>query len=256
MRTGLKSTPHAGGVPRRIRMADDEKEIDLLDLIAPKARSKQRDKRESPRFAVAGVPSDIGAHGSELQSSSEEHGRLEVRPIGTPMGLKELANLHRKTWSNLNVQEKRVHMLLWPLALHFGLYQIKPGQEKKRPPLIGAFWARCLADAPLTLGHLYPAALFKDMMATDVWEFGGMVIDVTYQGRGLVKLLSDTARIFLFSRRPRLLITNPIEPLYEMYKQIGLKTVGTKPIDHPHAYNVKVWLMYGKFDELSKPYYM
>ena len=59
-----------------------------------------------------------------------------------------------------------MHVLLWPLALHFGLYQIKPGQEQRRPPLIGAFWARCLADAPLTLGHLYPAALFKDMLAT------------------------------------------------------------------------------------------
>ena len=122
--------------------------------------------------------------------------------------------------------------------------------------MIGAFWARCLADAPLTLGHLYPAALFKDMLATDVWEFGGMVIDVTYQGKGLAKLLSDTARIFLFSRRPKLLITNPIEPLYEMYKQLGLKTVGEKPIEHPHAYNVKVWLMYGRFDEMSKPFYM
>ena len=86
--------------------------------------------------------------------------------------------------------------------------------------------------------------------------FGGMVIDATYQGRGLVKLLSDTARIFLFSRRPKLLITNPIEPLYEMYKQLGLRTVGTHPVEHPHAYNVKVWLMYGRFDEMAKPFYM
>lgn len=187
---------------------------------------------------------------------AETHGRLEVRPIGTTLGLKELANLHKKTWSNLNVAEKRVHLLLWPLALHFGLYKIKPGQGESRPPLIGAFWARCLADAPLTLGHLYPTALFKDVLATDVWEFGGMVIDTTYQGKGLVKLLSDTARIFLFSRRPKLLITNPIEPLYEMYEKLGLKTVGDKPVAHPHAYNVNVWLMYGSFDEMSKPFYM
>lgn len=187
---------------------------------------------------------------------AETHGRLEVRPIGTPLGLKELANLHRKTWSNLNVAEKRVHLLLWPLALHFGLYKVKPGQEQRRPPLIGAFWARCLADAPLTLGHLYPTALFKDVLAGDVWEFGGMVVDTTYQGKGLVKLLSDTARIFLFSRRPKLLITNPIEPLYEMYKRLGLKTVGERPVAHPHAYNVNVWLMYGRFEEMSKPFYM
>ena len=182
--------------------------------------------------------------------------RLEVRPIGTPLGLRELAALHQRTWKMLNVQEKRVHMLLWPLAIHFGLYNVGQVSERRRPPLIGAFWARCLAEAPLTLGHLYPAALFKDMLASDVWEFGGMVIDTTYQGKGLVKLLSDTARIFLFSRRPKLLITNPIEPLYEMYKQLGLKTVGEKPIEHPHAYNVKVWLMYGRFDEMSKPFYM
>ena len=37
-----------------------------------------------------------------------------------------------------------------------------------------------------------------------------------------------------------LLITNPIEPLYEMYKQLGLRTVGDKPVEHPHAYNVRV----------------
>jgi len=185
----------------------------------------------------------------------ESHSRLEVRPIGTPLGLKELANLHKKTWSNLNIAEKRVHLLLWPLALHFGLYEVRP-QQNSRPPLIGAFWARCLADAPLTLGHLYPTALFDGIYAGDVWEFGGMVIDTTYQGKGLVKLLSDTARIFLFSRRPKLLITNPIEPLYEMYKRLGLRTVGDKPIEHPHAHNVKVWLMYGRFEEMSKPFYM
>jgi len=183
-------------------------------------------------------------------------GRLEVRPIGTPMGLRELAALHKRTWKMLNVQEKRVHVLLWPLAIHFGLYSVGKGTERRRPPLIGAFWARCLADAPLTLGHLYPAQLFKGMLASEVFEFGGMVIDPTYQGKGLVKMMSDTARLFVFSRRPKLLITNPIEPLYEMYKQLGLKTVGREPVEHPHAFNVRVWLMYGRFDEMSKPYFM
>jgi hypothetical protein len=182
--------------------------------------------------------------------------RLEVRPIGTPLGLRELAALHKRTWKMLNVQEKRVHVLLWPLAIHFGLYAVGPGSERRRPPLIGAFWARCLADAPLTLGHLYPAPLFKGMLASEVFEFGGMVIDPNYQGKGLVKMMSDTARLFVFSRRPKLLITNPIEPLYEMYKQLGLKTVGREPVEHPHAFNVKVWLMYGRFDEMSKPYFM
>ena len=181
---------------------------------------------------------------------------LEVRPIGTRMGFKELAALHKRTWKNLNVEEKRVHMVLWPLALHFGLYDIKPGEEKSRPGLIGAFWARCLADAPLTLGHLYPASLFKGLYAADVWEFGGMVIEPNYQGKGLVKMMSETAKLFLFSRRPKLIITNPVEPLYELYRQFGLKAVGNKPIEHPHAYNVKVWLMYGDFEQLAKPYFM
>jgi hypothetical protein len=182
--------------------------------------------------------------------------RLEVRPIGTPLGLRELAALHKRTWKMLNVQEKRVHVLLWPLAIHFGLYSVGQGSERRRPPLIGAFWARCLADAPLTLGHLYPPQLFKGLYASEVFEFGGMVIDPTYQGKGLVKLMSDTARLFVFSRRPKLLITNPVEPLYEMYKQLGLKTVGREPVEHPHAFNVRVWLMYGKFDEMSRPYFM
>src|SRR5208282_6644775 len=159
----------------------------------------------------------------------ELEARLEVRPIGTPMGLRELAALHKRTWSTLNVQEKRVHVLLWPLAIHFGLYSVAPGSERRRPPLIGAFWARCLAEAPLTLGHLYPAQLFKGLLASEVFEFGGMVIDPTYQGKGLVKMMSDTARLFVFSRRPKLLITNPVEPLYEMYEQLGLKTVGREP---------------------------
>ncbi len=242
-------------------MADEDREIDLIDLIAPRPRTRSRAPKAPVSLAdIEPPPLDSTAEESRepapvMHAESASEGRLEVRPIGTPLGLKELAALHKKTWSNLNVQEKRIHMILWPLALHFGLYQVKPGSERRRPPLIGAFWARCLADAPLTLGHLYPAALFKDMLASDVWEFGGMVIDINYQGRGLVKMLSDTARIFLFSRRPKLLITNPVEPLYEMYKHFGLKTVGSKPIEHPHI-NVKVWLMYGRFDELSKPFYM
>jgi hypothetical protein len=40
---------------------------------------------------------------------SQFEGRLEVRPIGTALGLRELAALHKRTWSTLNVQEKRVH---------------------------------------------------------------------------------------------------------------------------------------------------
>jgi hypothetical protein len=181
---------------------------------------------------------------------------LEVRPIGTQTGFKELAALHRRTWKNLNVEEKRVHMILWPLALHFGLYEIQPGEEKKRPRLVGAFWARCLAEAPLTLGHLYPASLFRRLDAGDVWEFGGMVIEPNYQGKGLVKMMSETAKLFLFSRRPKLIITNPVEALYDLYRQFGLKAVGNRPIAHPHAYNVKVWLMYGDFEKLAQPYFM
>jgi hypothetical protein len=189
--------------------------------------------------------------------SSAPRARLEVRPIGTETGFKELAALHRRTWKNLNVEEKRVHMILWPLALHFGLYQIQPRENhKKRPRLIGAFWARCLADAPLTLGHLYPTSLFRGLDAGDVWEFGGMVIEPNYQGRGLVKMMSETAKLFLFSRRPKLIITNPVEALYDLYRQFGLKAVGNRPIEHPHAYNVKVWLMYGDFEKLARAYFM
>jgi hypothetical protein len=238
-----------------------ERNGDLIEaMIAP--RPARRPVHEAPLEADADrAPDEHQAEVSEQPSrrpekSPELKSRLEVRPIGTSLGLKELAALHRKTWSQLNVEEKQVHMMLWPLALHFGLYEVHPGHERKRPPLIGAFWARCLADAPLTLGHLYPAALFKGIYAADIWEFGGMVIDPTYQGKGLVKTLSDAAKMFLFSRRPSLIITNPIEPLYEIYKHFGLKTVGSKPIEHPHAYNVKVWLMYGDFNKLAAPYYM
>jgi hypothetical protein len=238
-----------------------ERNGDLIEaMISP--RPARRLVHDAPVQADSDrAPEELDAVDSEQPSrgpekSPELKSRLEVRPIGTSLGLKELAALHRKTWSMLNVEEKQVHMMLWPLALHFGLYEIRPGQERKRPPLIGAFWARCLADAPLTLGHLYPPSIFKGLYAVDVWEFGGMVIEPTYQGKGLVKTLSDAAKMFLFSRRPRLIITNPVEPLYELYKQFGLKTVGNKPIEHPHAYNVKVWLMYGDFKELAKPYYM
>jgi GNAT superfamily N-acetyltransferase len=238
-----------------------ERNGDLIDAMLS-SRPARKTEHGSPVEADASNGSEEQAAAAEEQPSRrpardvELKSRLEVRPIGTALGLKELAALHRKTWSMLNVEEKQVHMMLWPLAIHFGLYEIRAGQERKRPPIIGAFWARCLADAPLTLGHLYPPALFKGLYASDVWEFGGMVIEPSYQGKGLVRLMSDTAKLFLFSRRPKLIITNPVEPLYELYKQFGLKTVGTKPIEHPHAYNVKVWLMYGDFNELAKPYFM
>jgi hypothetical protein len=238
-----------------------ERNGDLIEaMISPRPARKLA--HETPAEADADrAPHVQGAGASEQPShrpetSPELKSRLEVRPIGTSLGLKELAALHRKTWSMLKVEEKQVHMMLWPLALHFGLYEIRPGQERKRPALIGAFWARCLADAPLTLGHLYPPAIFKGLYAADVWEFGGMVIDPTYQGKGLVKTLSDAAKMFLFSRVPALIITNPVEPLYEIYKHFGLKTVGNKPVEHPHAFNVKVWLMYGDFKKLAQPYYM
>jgi hypothetical protein len=184
------------------------------------------------------------------------HGRIEIRPIGTARGLKELAALHRRTWNQLSVVEKQVHVLLWPAALHFGLYLMKPGEERRRPPLIGAFWARSLAEAPLTLGHLYPPALFKGLRPDEIFEFGGMVIDPTLQHRGLVRAISDTARMFLFYRRPKLIVTNPIEYLYPFYKSMGLRTIGDKPIEHPHAHNAKVWLMYGWFEEFARPFFM
>ncbi len=48
----------------------------------------------------------------------ELEGTFEVRPIGTSIGLRELAALHKRTWDQLGVIEKKVHMILWPLALH------------------------------------------------------------------------------------------------------------------------------------------
>jgi hypothetical protein len=240
-----------------------ERNSDLIEaMISPRARRRphagseglieqteqipiERSRERTSEQIIVGRPT--------LEPGLE--GRLEVRPIGTPLGLRELAALHKRTWSTLNVREKRVHMMMWPLALHFGIYEIKPGQERRRPPLIAAFWARCLAEAPLSLGHLYPASLFKGLEASEIYEFGGMVVDPQFQGRGLMRLMTDTARLFVFSVRPRLLITNPVEPLYQLYKQFGMKTIGKEPIPHPHI-NVKVWLMYGRFEDLSKPYFM
>jgi len=226
-------------------------EPESVPKAAPRrARAHQRISKES---APAQQEKPAAA---QVMLSPGVEGFFEVRPIGTPRGFKELAALHKRTWDRLGVKAKKVHMILWPLALHFGLYWIKPDDEKKRPALVGAFWARSLADAPLTLGHLYPPSLFKGLMANDVWEFGGMAIDPELQKRGLVKTLGDAARIFLFSRRPELIITTPIEPLYEIYKHFGLKCVGDKPIEHPHSHGVKVYLMYGKFRELAGPYLM
>lgn len=219
--------------------------------------------KTAPRRAVTRQRSSKEPHEAEEKPAPKQvmlspgvEGFFEVRPIGTPRGFKELAALHKRTWDRLGVKAKKIHMMLWPLALHFGLYWIKPGEENKRPPLVGAFWARSLADAPLTLGHLYPPSLFKGLLANDVYEFGGMAIDPELQKRGLVKTLGDAARIFLFSRRPELIITTPVEPLYEIYKHFGLKSVGDKPIEHPHSHGVKVYLMYGKFRQLAGPYFM
>ncbi len=220
--------------------------------VAPRPpRRAPTHRRKEPHAAVEGKPAP-----KQVMLSPGVEGSFEVRPIGTPRGFKELADLHKRTWDRLGVKAKKVHMMLWPLALHFGLYWIKPGEENKRPPLVGAFWARSLADAPLTLGHLYPPSLFKGLLANDVWEFGGMAIDPELQKRGLVKTLGDAARIFLFSRRPELIITTPVEPLFEIYKHFGLKAVGNEPIEHPHSHGVKVYLMYGKFRELAGPYFM
>jgi len=238
-----------------------EKNGDLIEAMispGPSRRANQNSPSDHDPESETRIltPGDEVARAPRPSKSPELEGRIEVRPIGTPLGYKELAALHKRTWGTLNVREKRVHMLLWPLALHFGLYDIRPGQERKRPPLIGAFWGRCLADSPLTLGHLYPASLFKNLDAADVWEFGGLVIDPNYQGKGLLRTVSETAKLFLFSRRPKLIITSPVETLYPIYKQFGLKTVGKEPIPYPYVNDVKVWLMYGDFEELAKPYFM
>jgi hypothetical protein len=239
------------GEKDRHRDVDTQQNSIGLSEPRPKPLRKSNEAMISPLQPAVTTPPAAGPFLSPALRA-----RLEVRPIGTQTGFRELAALHRRTWEDLNVEEKRVHMVLWPLALHFGLYEIRPGEEKKRPRLIGAFWARCLADAPLTLGHLYPASLFTGLDAGDVWEFGGMVIEPNYQGKGLVKMMSETAKLFLFSRRPKLIITNPVEALYDLYRQFGLKAVGNRPVAHPHAYNVKVWLMYGDFEKLAQPYFM
>ncbi len=234
----------------------------FFEGLAPEPEAESIPKPETRRSKVHERNSK-GSNATEEKPNSKPvmlspgvEGFFEVRPIGTPLGFKELAALHKRTWDRLGVTAKKVQTILWPLALHFGLYWIKQGEEKKRPPLVGAFWARALSDAPLTLGHLYPPVLFKGLLANDVYEFGGMVIDPELQKRGLVKTLADAARIFLFSRRPELIITTPIEPLYEIYKHFGLKCVGDKPIEHPHSHGVTVYLMYGKFRELAGPYFM
>jgi hypothetical protein len=187
---------------------------------------------------------------------ADPEGRFEVRPIGTPLGMRELARLHKRSWGGVGIIEKRVLMNLWPMALHFGLYWVKRGEEAQRPPIVGAFWARSLAEAPLTVGHLYPAALFKGLSANEIFEFGGLVIDPNMQKRGLAKALADGARLFIFSCRPALLITNPVEVLYPIYQSLGLKTVGDKPVDYPYLPGAKVWLMYARFKDLAAPYFM
>lgn len=195
------------------------------------------------------TPADPGAF-------ADPDGHFEVRPIGSPLGMRELAKLHKRSWAGVGIIEKKVLMNLWPTALHFGLYWVKRGEEEQRPPIVGGFWARSLAEAPLTVGHLYPASLFKGLLANEVFEFGGMVIDPTMQKRGLAKALAEGARMFIFARRPALLITNPVEPLYPIYRSFGLKTVGNKPVDYPYLPGMKVWLMYAKFKDIAAPYFM
>src|SRR5437588_650335 len=107
---------------------DLDKDIDLIEMIAPAEPPATRRRQRTPRGTASFL--HIPETGEDAEAQPAE-GRLEVRPIGTPIGLRELAGLHRKTWTMLNVEEKRVHMMLWPLALHFGLYQLKPGQERR-----------------------------------------------------------------------------------------------------------------------------
>jgi len=211
------------------------------DRVAP-----PDDTGERPKLFVAPDPSGL----------ADSEGYFEVRPIGTPLGMRELAALHKRAWGGIGILEKRVLMILWPLALHFGLYWIERGAKNKRPQIVGAFWARSLAEAPLTLGHLYPTTLFKGLFANDIFEFGGLVIDPTMQKRGLAKALADAARVFIFSRRPELIITTPVEPLYQIYKSFGLKTVGAGPVDYPYLPGAKVYLMYGRFKDIGAPYFM
>jgi hypothetical protein len=192
----------------------------------------------------------------ESPAIADHEGWFEIRPIGSPLGMRELARLHKRAWSGVGITEKPVLMNLWPMAQHFGLYWIRRAAESQRPPIVGAFWARSLAEAPLTVGHLYPAELFKGLLATEIFEFGGLVIDPAVQKRGLTKALADGARLFIFSRRPELLITNPVEALYPVYKSFGLKTVGNRPVDYPYLPGARVWLMYARFKDIALPYFM
>src|SRR5260370_12779689 len=173
------------------------------DAPAEQPPSEEKPASEKPKREPRSPPLRPPTH-------SEAH--LEVRPIGTPLGLRELATLHKRTWKMLNLEEKRVHVLLWPLAIHFGLYAVGAGSERRRPPLIGAFWARCLADAPLTLGHLYPAPLFKGMLASEVFEFVGLVSDPAFQGKGPGKLKWGAARWSVFRCRPERAVTGRCKP--------------------------------------------
>jgi ribosomal protein S18 acetylase RimI-like enzyme len=203
-------------------------------------------KKPAPRLFTTPDPATL----------ADQDGYFEVRPIGTARGMRELAQLHKRSWAGVGIIEKRVLAKLWPMAQHFGLYLIRRGEEQGRPPIVGAFWARSLAEAPLTVGHLYPPELFKGLLANDIFEFGGLVIDPAVQKRGLAKALADAARLFIFSRRPELLITNPVEVLYPIYKSFGLKTIGDAPVDYPYLPGAKVWVMYARFKDLAAPYFM
>src|SRR5260370_35551968 len=162
-----------------------EKSGDLIEaMISSRANADPSNPEKPTEEKPAPTARDPDSPPLRPPKHSDLEGRLEVRPIGTPTGLRELAALHKRTWSNLNVQEKRVHVLLWPLAIHFGLYSVRPGAERRRPPLIGAFWARCLAEAPLTLGHLYPPQLFKGLLASEVFKSGATENRPTYNGKG------------------------------------------------------------------------
>jgi hypothetical protein len=220
-------------------------------------------KVTADNFRIREIPGNAGkSAGPKIFTTpdpgifADQEGHFEVRPIGTALGMRELKKLHKRSWAGVGIIEKRVLTNLWPMALHFGLYWVRRGEEQRRPPIVGAFWARSLAEAPLTVGHLYPAALFKGLLANEIYEFGGLVIDPTVQKRGLAKALADAARVFIFSRRPELLITNPVEVLYPIYKSFGLKTVGQAPVDYPYLPGAKVWLMYAKFRDIAAPYFM
>ena len=81
---------------------------------------------------------------------ADSEGYFEVRPIGTPLGMRELAALHKRAWGGIGILEKRVLMILWPLALHFGLYWIERGAEEQAAPnrwrILGALARRSTLD--------------------------------------------------------------------------------------------------------------